>query len=157
MNIKSTLLLKGAISIVGAGVLAGCIALLVQMIKEGISPDFPMLMGIFLVMELSAVPFFIALFQGYQLLHYIDRGIAFSNRSVHALKKIAYCAITIGALYTAGLPHLYRLAQGEDAPGVVLMGMIIIFASLVIALFAAVLERLLKSAIAMKAENELTV
>ncbi|WP_219914085.1 DUF2975 domain-containing protein, partial [Bacillus paranthracis] len=38
-----------------------------------------------------------------------------------------------------------------------IIGMIIIFASMVIAVFAAVLQRLLKDAIDIKSENDLTV
>lgn len=39
----------------------------------------------------------------------------------------------------------------------VLVGMVPVFASLVIAVFAAVLQRLLQEAIKIKSENELTV
>ncbi|MGO4375941.1 DUF2975 domain-containing protein, partial [Paenibacillus sp. MCAF20] len=45
----------------------------------------------------------------------------------------------------------------DDAPGIILVGMVLIFASLVIAVFAAVLQKLLKEAIDIKSENDLTV
>ena len=55
------------------------------------------------------------------------------------------------------MPLFYLFAEIDDAPGVILIGMVIIFASMVIAVFAAVLQRLLKEAIDIKSENDLTV
>lgn len=49
------------------------------------------------------------------------------------------------------------MAERDDAPGIIVIGLIIIFASMVIAVFAAVLQKLLKEAIAIKSENDLTV
>ncbi|MBU0905405.1 MAG: DUF2975 domain-containing protein, partial [Firmicutes bacterium] len=43
------------------------------------------------------------------------------------------------------------------APGLGLVGMVMIFAPLVIAVFAAVLQRLLQEAIEIKSENDLMV
>ncbi|MGV2488281.1 UNVERIFIED_CONTAM: DUF2975 domain-containing protein, partial [Bacillus mycoides] len=51
----------------------------------------------------------------------------------------------------------YLVAERDDAPGIIILGMLLIFASMVIAVFAAVLQRLLKDAIDIKSENDLTV
>lgn len=77
--------------------------------------------------------------------------------SVQVLKKIKYCAIIISCLYVVGMPLFYLMAEKDDAPGIIVIGLIIIFASMVIAVFAAVLQRLLKEAIDIKSENDLTV
>ena len=42
-------------------------------------------------------------------------------------------------------------------PGLAVMGTVIVFATLVITLFAMLLRQLLKNAISLKSENELTV
>ncbi len=55
------------------------------------------------------------------------------------------------------LPFVYIMAEVDDAPGLIVIGMVPIFASMVIAVFAAVLQRLLKEAIDIKAENDLIV
>ena len=55
------------------------------------------------------------------------------------------------------MPLFYLIAEIDDAPGIILIGMVIIFASMVIAVFAAVLQRLLQEAIDIKSENDLTV
>ena len=56
-----------------------------------------------------------------------------------------------------GMPLIYYAAEVDDAPGLILIGMVIIFASFVVAVFAAVLQKLLKNAIDIKSENDLTV
>ena len=91
------------------------------------------------------------------MLSYIDKNQAFSDLSVKALKKIKFCALIISGLYVVILPFVFGLAQIDDAPGLVLVGMVPIFASLVIAVFAAVLQRLLQDAIEIKKENDLIV
>ena len=108
-------------------------------------------------MYASAIPFYFALYQAFKLLSYIDKNKAFSELSVKALKNIKYCAITISILYVVGLPLFYLIAEKDDAPGVIVVGLVIIFASMVIAVFAAVLQRLLQEAIDIKSENDLIV
>ena len=108
-------------------------------------------------MYASAIPFYFALYQAFKLLSYIDKNKAFSELSVKALKNIKYCAITISILYVLGMPLFYLMAERDDAPGIILIGLVIIFASMVIAVFAAVLQRLLQEAIDIKSENDLTV
>jgi Protein of unknown function (DUF3036). len=113
----------------------------------------PLLTG----MYMAAIPFFVALYQALRLLSFIDKNEAFSELSVRALKKIKYCAATISILYVAVMPLFYLMAQEDDAPGIVVIGLVITFASIVIAVFAALLQKLLKNAIDIKSENDLTV
>lgn len=108
-------------------------------------------------MYISTIPFYFALYQAFKILCYIDQGKAFSELTVNALKKIKYCAFTISGLYVLVMPCFYYVAKLDDAPGVLLINWIIIFASLVIGFFGTVLQRLLKEAIEIKTENELTV
>jgi hypothetical protein len=97
------------------------------------------------------------LVQAFKLLSYIDKNQAFSELSVKALKNIKICALTVSGLYLVILPFVFLVADLDDAPGLVIIGMVPVFASLVIAVFAAVLQRLLKEAIDIKSENDLTV
>ncbi len=101
--------------------------------------------------------FFFALYQTLKLLGYIDKNQAFSELSVKVLKNIKYCAITISALHVSFMPLLFLIAEVDDAPGLILMGMVIIFACIVVAVFATVLQKLLKNAIDIKSENDLTI
>ncbi|MFS0615811.1 DUF2975 domain-containing protein [Lederbergia ruris] len=160
MKRGSTLFLKIAVFLIGTPILALCLFGLPMVAKEAVDSysEFAyVLYGILIVMYISAIPFFIALYQAFKLLSYIDKNEAFAGISVKALKNIKYCAISISSFYVVGMPLFYFMAEVDDAPGIIVIGLIIIFASLVIAVFAAVLQRLLKEAIAIKSENDLTV
>lgn len=161
MNLKkrgSTLFLRVVIFLMGLGVIALCIFLFPWLANVGsIRPEFASLRYVLIGAYMAAIPFFIALFQALRLLGFIDKNTAFSESSVNALKIIKYCALAIGILYTAEFPFLFSLAEADDAPGLALIGLVIVFASLVIAVFAAVLQKLFQNALDIQSENELTV
>lgn len=158
MKQGSTLFLKLAIIVIGSPVLVLCIWGLYWLISNPSNPQYayilyPIIIGIYV----SAIPFYIALYNAFRLLTYIDKSKAFSQSSVKALNNIKYCAITISALYTLLIPFVYILADKDDAPGAIIIGMLPIFASMVISVFAAVLQRLLQEAINIKSENDFTI
>ncbi|GAB3059708.1 DUF2975 domain-containing protein [Virgibacillus ainsalahensis] len=163
MKHGSTLFLKVAVIFIGLPVLALCIFLLPQIANVAIEEAIKgatlayVILGLLMVMYVSAVPFYFALYQAFRLLTYIDKNQAFSELSVRVLKKIKNCAITISGLYVIALPLVYIIAEWDDAPGLILIGMVIVGASMVIAVFGAVLQKLLKEAIDIKSENDLTV
>ncbi|WLD92917.1 DUF2975 domain-containing protein [Alkalihalobacillus sp. AL-G] len=157
---RETFFLKFVVVLMGLPVLALCIFLLPGLSEyvAEIIPELSYMKYLFLIgMYATAIVFFFALYQTLKLLTYIDKNKAFSELSVSALKFIKYCAITISILYIAELPIIYLIADADDAPGVMLIGLVITFASMVIAIFAAVLQKLLKHAIGIKSENDLTV
>lgn len=160
MNKGTTFFLKIAVILMGIPVLALCIFLVPEVgsYAAELYPDVAYIKYlIFIDLYAAAIPFYIALYQAFKLLSYIDKNKAFSTISVKALKNIKYCAIIISILYVVGMPLLYLIAEKDDAPGIILIGLVIIFASMVIAVFAAVLQKLLKEAIDIKSENDLTV
>ncbi|MFD6207064.1 DUF2975 domain-containing protein [Peribacillus sp. NPDC060253] len=160
MKQVSTTFLKIAVILIGMPVLALCIFLVPEIAKFAaeLYPDMAYLKYLVLIdLYASAIPFYFALYQAFKLLSYIDKNKAFSELSVRALKTIKNCAITISGLYVVGMPLFYLIAEMDDAPGIILIGLVVIFASMVIAVFAAVLQRLLKEAIDIKSENDLIV
>ncbi len=154
MKRGSTIFLRGVVLVIGLIVLALCVFALPAGISSDRTGDYrPILLGLYV----PAIPFFFALYQTLKLLSYIDQNLAFSDASIKTLKYIKYCAITISAMFAAGMPYIYLVADKDDAPGVILLGLVIIFASFVIATFAAVLQKLLQNAMDIKSENDLTV
>src|SRR3989339_112519 len=147
MKRGSTFFLRGVIFLIGMGVLALCIFWLPRVIGSFSWGGYdPILIGLYV----SAIPFFIALYQALKLLSYIDMNKAFSELSLQALRNIKYCAIIISALFATGMPYIFYIADQDDAPGVVAIGLVIIFASMVIATFAAVLQKLVQNAVDIK-------
>jgi hypothetical protein len=158
MKHGSTLFLKIAVFLIGTPVLALGIFGFTWLANNPANPDYAyILYPILIGMYVSAIPFYIALYQAFKLLGYIDKNQAFSELSVKSLKKIKFCAMTISGLYVVIIPFVYLVAELDDAPGLIIIGMVPIFASMVIAVFAAVLQRLLQEAIDIKSENDLIV
>ncbi|EGL17055.1 MULTISPECIES: DUF2975 domain-containing protein [unclassified Paenibacillus] len=159
MKEASTLFLKLAVILMGIPVLALCI-FLVPNVANFASELYPNIASmkylVFILMYGAAIPFYLALYQAFNLLRYMDKSKSFSQLSVNALKNIKHCAITISSLYVLGMPLIHFIAKKVDPP-IGLLGLILIFSSLVIAFFAAVLQRLLQEAINIKSENDLTV
>ena len=154
-----TFFLKAVIILIAAVVLALC-AFLFPMIYRELwqAPEFsaviyPALTGLFA----TPLPFFFALIQAFKLLQYIDHQHAFSERSIEALSLIKYSAIAMSILYAACMPLVAVFAELDDAPGAIIIGAAFVCAPLVVATFAAVLEKLVQSALALKLENDLTV
>lgn len=157
---KETLFLKAVLVFMTLVVLAFCI-FAIPNIGWGVVAEFPGIIYhpylIMFGMYLSAVPFFFALYQAFVLLTYIDKNLAFSESTIRALRNIKYSAITMTIIYFGAMPIFFQIAEIDDAPGVVPIGTILICAPLVIAVFAGVLEKLVKNAIDIKSENDLTV
>lgn len=158
MNNQKTNFLKIAILAIGLVVLLLCVFYL-PWLAENISkhnPEqsylkYPLLIGIYF----TTVPFYLALFEGFRLLVYIEREHAFSQQSVISLNHIKLCAIAIAVLYGIGSLALFTI--NLLVPILILLGGTILFASASIAIFAAVLQELLRTALEIKSENDLTV
>ena len=86
----------------------------------------------------AVVPFLFALYQVVKFLSYSNNNKAYSEMSVVALKNIKHSAITISVLYVIAMPLLYLMADKDDAPGILLFGLIVFSASAVTAFFAVV-------------------
>lgn len=158
MKRGTTLFLKLAITIIGIPIIALGMFGMYWLGNNPVDSNYsyilyPILIGIYA----STIPFYIALYMAFRLLIYIDKNKAFSLISIKALNNIKYCAVTISILYVAIMPFVYLLADKDDAPGLIIIGMVPIFASMIITVFSAVLQRLLQEAIDIKSENDLTV
>lgn len=149
----STIVLRLAVLTIGLVVFVLCIQLVLLIADGKQNYHTP----VWLVLLAAAVPFYIALFQTFKLLDYIDKNKAFSKLSVKALKNIKYCGLAISGLFATGAPYIMYVAQKDDAPGLFAFDLMFIGASFSVAVFAAVLQRLLQNAIDIKSENDLTV
>lgn len=154
---RETLFLKIAVFLMGLPVFALCIWVVPRVALDTAQHSPILTIVALLGVYATAIAYFVALFTTIKLLTYIDQNIAFSELSVKALINIKYCAIIISSVYVVGMPLIYYAAEVDDAPGLILIGMVIICASFVVAVFAAVLQKLLENAIDIKSENDLTV
>lgn len=155
---KHTLFLKIALVLMALPVLFFCLYVLpiIALRNDGYYPTtwlYPTLV----LLAFSSLPYFYALRETFKLLQLIDQNEAFSNRAVASLKAINTAALAVASCYTILLPILYKLADLSDSPGILLVALVLWFACLVVAVFAAVLKKLLENAVTLKSENDLTV
>jgi hypothetical protein len=160
MKRYSTLILRLIIFIAGMFVLALCgVAVWLVITEPNPASDYYILARVFLAGTcLAAIPCLIALYQALKLLGYIDTNRVFSDLSVKSLKIITRAALADFLICAiGGMPFFYIAAQTDDAPGLMLIGMVITGMAFVIFVFTSVLNRLLQEAISIKMENDLTV
>jgi len=158
MKRGSILFLRAVILLLGVGVLAG---MLWEPHLEGrnVNADLTTIYfrDPFLVYAyVGSLPFFFGLYQGFRLLGYVGRGRAFSPAAVKALRSIKYCALAVFG-FIAGAEAYIILGVSDDRAGAVAMGIFTSFVCVVTAAAAAVLERVLQSAVVLKSEHDLTV
>lgn len=156
----ATIFLRAAIIVLGTGVLAVCVYVLPSLWSD-VSTEYPKyayaVYAVFIAMFVAAVPFFVGLYGAWRLLSHIDKGMAFTKASTRSVKQIAYAAGIISLVYVVSLPFFYVWADNDDAPGLVVIGMVLTGVPMVIAVFGVLLYRLMSEATELKTENELTV
>ena len=152
MKYRSTVFLRFAVWLFGIGVLALCVFVLPKF-TGWFAQDAKRITGFDLFplaaawMYAPGLPFFLALYQAWKLLGYVDKNMAFSEKPAKALNSIKYCAAVMSVFYFAGMPFVYLSAQVEDAPGMVLIAAVFAASPLVIAAFASFLRHLLEEAV----------
>jgi hypothetical protein len=161
---RSTMFARGVIYLVGLAALAVCVIMIPELIREESveKPINPYLIFSFLAgAYLLATPFFVALYQTLKFLNYIDKNKAFSNRSIKALQIIKICAIVFSAMIiiavVTGITLIRSIDPTEDVTPFITLGFLFTFVSTVIAVFVALLQKLLAEAVAIKSENDLII
>ncbi|MCE9541346.1 DUF2975 domain-containing protein [Candidatus Kaiserbacteria bacterium] len=160
MKRSSTIFLQVVIAALGIGALA---LLLLEPRTEGVNAHATTLYQIYfddpflMLVYAGSVPFFIALYQAIKVLGYAGQNQIFSSAAVRALRTIKYCALSIIAFVVVEEVFIMLNHGDDDAAGGIMMGVFIIFGSIVAATAAAMFERILQNAVDIKSENDLTV
>lgn len=158
MKPTSILFLQSVIVLVGAAALA----LLIWMPQlEGVNANKAFL-EVYLdpfvwLVYAGSVPFFIALHQAFKVLGYAGQDDVFRQEAVKSLRIVKVCALAIVGFVVAEELFIMLNHGDDDAAGAFMMGIVISFASVVIAVSAAVFEKILQGAVRLKSENDLTV
>lgn len=159
MKKSSTIFLQAVIVLIGIGALA---LLLWEPQIEGVNADATNFEIYFkdpflALVYAGSIPFFIALYQAFNVLGHAGQNKIFSPEAVKALRTIKYCAIAIIGFVAVEEIFIMLNHGSDDVAGGVFMGILITFGSIVIAAAAAVFERILQNAVDIKSENALTV
>ena len=159
MKRSSTVFLQVVIVLIGVGALA---LLLWEPHLEGRNANATVFQIYFndpflALVYAGSIPFFIALYQAFKVLGYAGQNKVFSPKAVKALRTIKFCALAIIGFVVVEEIFIMLNHGDDDAAGAIMMGVLIIFASIVIATAAAMFEKILQTAVDIKSENDLTV
>lgn len=116
MKKGSTLFLKVVILLIAIGALA---AMIWEPQTEGRNVHADLITIYFrdpflAYMYMASIPFFVALYQAFKLLGYIDKNKIFSQVSVKAVRNIKYCAIALAAFIVGAESYLFIAVRGND-------------------------------------------
>ena len=159
MKRGSILFLRAVILLVGVGVLAG---MLWEPQVEGRNANADQVTIYFrdpflAYAYVGSLPFFFGLYQAFKVLGCVGQGQAFSPSAIKALRRIKYCALAVIVFIVGGEAYIILGVNDDDRAGGIAMGSFISFVCVVTAAAAAVLERVLQSAVDIKSEHDLTV
>jgi hypothetical protein len=96
---------------------------------------------------IGSIPFFAALYQAFKVLGYVRQNKVFSQAVVQGLRTIKYCAIaTIGFVL---LEEIFIILNhgNDDAAGGIMVGLFIMFGSILAATTASMFERIVQNAV----------
>ena len=158
MKAGATLFLKAVLVLIGIGALG---LLLIEPHFEGRNAHATLFAIYFkdpflAYAYVSSIPFFVGLYHAFKVLGYAGRNKEFSPSAVRSVRTIKYCAIALVG-FVAGAEVFIFSSDSDDHAGGVVIGVLIAFASIVVATAMSVLERALQNAVDMKSENDLTV
>ena len=158
MKRGSTLFLKIVLVLIALGALAGLIRF---HLTEGRAAHLDLISiyidPVIIYGYIASIPFFVGLYQAFQLLNLIDANKAFSQAAVNTLRNMKYASLALIAFIAGAEGYLFFFGVGEDKAGPAALGFYLAFAVSVIATAAAVFQKLFQNAVDLKSENDLTV
>ena len=148
MHKPSTIFLQFIIVLAAIGALA---FLILEPRMEGVNAhatNWEMYSDPFILLVYAgSLPFFYALYQAFKLLGHVRQDRVFSLNSVKALRTIKYCAFAIIGLVIVEEITIMLNHGDDDAGGAIMLGVMIIFCSIVVAVVANMFEKLVQNTI----------
>lgn len=154
---------KGLVYLMIIAVLTVLTVLVPEMLREEAAgrANPPAAWPVYLTAWIYSVPIFIALYQTLKLVNLIGLKKTFSDKAVSTVRKMKYAALVFCLMVIVGtitgIVWGRSMDPTDDYAPLGALGIVFTFVSSVITAFIATLERLLKNAIDIKSENELTV
>lgn len=106
---------------------------------------------------LSAIASLSIIYYMYRMLGLVDNDRAFSAMSLIYVRAIFRLTIMEFIVLIGTVPFVYYIADNDDAPGVMIIGLGMLIIPLAVATFVSIIEKLLKHAIELKLDYELTI
>jgi len=155
-----TLILRFVLFLAGAAMLMLSIGAALSVLTRTSDYIPPLHLVILLLVLLfgTAIPFCIAIFNAFVMLYYIDKNRVFTQPSVKVMRRIKRCTVAVFIVLAAiGIPFFSLWAHISISPGLVLIGVALAGGAFIVAIFTALLCRLLHDAIALQSDSDLTI
>lgn len=117
-----------------------------------------------LVVSLFFLVIVTAVLLGLRVLFFLNRILncikgpeAFSSKTLYLVTKVKNTILVIGVVMLGILPFFYHVADVEDAPGVMVIGFIILLIPFTAYIFSQIVEELFKKATTIQVESDLTI
>ena len=123
---SSTLFLKLILLVLSIGVL-GFFGFLLYQITQSDSLGY--YRSILIGVVISTILLLYIFYQAFNLLNNIDNDLSLTESSVNSLRIIKVCSFLISLMYLIGSPFIFNVAERDDAPGVVLINIILLMGS----------------------------
>ncbi len=106
---------------------------------------------------IASLPFYFGLYQAFKLLNLIEANKVFSQAAVITLRNIKFASLSIIGFIVLAVVFIRFFANGDDPAGPSMVGILVCFASAIIATASAVFQKLVQNAVDLKSENDMTV
>jgi hypothetical protein len=117
-----------------------------SLIKEGIAfYSKNIIISFFVGIYLSIIPFLYSNIQAIKIINNISKNNLFSEDTIKSFNKIKKSSFVFCVIYIFLFPIFYYLGEIDDAPGMILLGFIIILSSIFIYILMSVLIDVLKN------------
>jgi O-antigen/teichoic acid export membrane protein len=97
------------------------------------------------------------LYQAFKLLILVDSNNVFSQQAINVLKNIKYASLILIGFIAIAEIFIHLFAGGDDPAGPTMLGFIVSIAVAVVATAASIFQKILRNAVDLKSENDLTV
>lgn len=158
MKRGSTVFLKAILILIAIGALVGMIRF---PLTEGRAANLDFISiyrdPLIIFLYISSIPFYLALYQAFTLLGYVEKNSVFTHVAVDAVKKIKNCSLATIVFLVGFILYIRIVAQGDESAGPTMVGFISIIVSGIFASTAGILQKLLQNAVDLKTENDFTV
>ena len=152
---SSTIVLQAVVLLIGIGALA---FLLWEPHVEGRNAHATLLEIYFkdpflAYVYVASIPMFVGLYQTFKTLECVRHNRVFSQATVKSLRTIRVCATAMVGCVAVGEVFIL-LGDSDDRAGGVFMGLLITSASVVVAIAATILGRILRSALDARSQSD---
>lgn len=144
MKKHSIKILKYLIILIAIFIMTTSVIGIISLIQEPINPTYGLILyPIVTILYLSTILIYLAFYQTIMFLKLIDQPVIKYENSIENLQKIRVYGVIFALLYVINLPFFYMLAEVDDAPGLIFIGMIPLIGGFIVYLFADIMIKLL--------------